>query len=626
MDNKIILGIDFGTTNTCVSYFDKELQKVVFIPNYDGNYTIPTNLFFNTESDEILYGLHYENMLNYNTINHTICNIKQLIGIKTPTTRNENYMECPNTGYLLINILYNNIRTKFSIIELVSIYLNFIIRNCKEYLKISSITDIVITVPAYFSDIQRQFIKTSCEMINLNVIRIINEPTSAALAYAYTLNVDHVSGQGTLNVDTHVSGQGHVGGQNITQTHENILVIDCGGGTTDFSLLSMDYEDSFYEVINICGDNNLGGDDLTNNLINYILEKLKISNPSLKQMFKLRKQSTIAKHQLSYLDNTTVYLESFIEDRDISIPLSRTLFIQINNDFFKKIKNYIIQVTENDKDTLDKIILVGGTTRIPIFKDICKEIFNDKVFILDSIDPDKTVSMGASIQGALLNNLISTHNNFNEIILLDVLPMTIGIETMGGLMTSIISKNTNIPVSKTEVFLNSEDIDENGDISIDIYQGERRFVKDNFLIGSFKLNVNKQLKKGELKIQMIFEIDQNCNMFIKAKTDSVSNSISTHINMNIINNEICDLDKLLDSDNASKILAKIELVDSFKYFSNVFQDKKNHLDTNTIDVMKKLLLSVSDTINNYDLFSSVSIKESRKDFEKKWHFIMNSIK
>jgi molecular chaperone DnaK (HSP70) len=512
-----VVGIDFGTSNSCVSFFDGYHSKV--IPNDIGEYTTPTIIAFGMDSDEILYG---EMALNVKENFTIIDNVKRLIGSDK-----------------LYNIVYNNEVVTFTINHIIGLYIIYLMNISQTFLQ-EKISDVVITVPAYFTNIQRNIIKISCESIGLNVLRMINEPTSAILAY-------YEYSDSKLNVED-----------------EMLLVIDCGGGTTDFSLVQADYNEMLFEVIDTYGDNLLGGDDITNNIADYVRNKIKKDHSNLtfsnKQDRHIKYQCEIAKKNASYNDTIVVYLEN-IADKDWNIKLTHFEFLDINTDFFQKIRSCILSLKDiKGLHFPDKIIFVGGTTKIPYFKTICHDIFGDNIIIEDKINPDNIVSIGAAIQGALLTDNVMNKVQ-NETVLLDITPMTLGIKTVGDIMTPIISKGSIIPTSKTQIFTNSEDFVSS--IEIVVYQGDKRFIQDNSSLGSFTItDLDSSLLRGHMYVHVTFTINSNSILSVSAKVNGINKTIvvENYKKEHIDKNEYVDeYDKIQDLELSSKTLAKNDL-------------------------------------------------------------------
>ena len=475
----MILGIDFGTSNSCCSYFSGKENRV--ITNEYGNEIYPTCIAFNKYSDEILYSNSAYDLTSNKDVT-VIKNIKGLIG----SPSDETDIEGTDIEGTDIDVMYNNNLKKFTINEIVVLYLNYL-KNISENFTNKVVKDIVITVPAYFSNIQRNRIKTCCELANLNVIRIINEPTSAILAYCWQL-------------------------LNKCLETRNILVVDCGGGTTDYSIINADFSENLFEVVNIYGDNDLGGNDLTDNLYNYVLNEIYLKYndyPNTLKLSKIWNMCDNLKRRLSFNERDLLFIENVVDEQDFSIVISRSKLYYINKKFFDKIRDDIIKVTENK--TIDEIIFVGGTTRIPLFVDICKGIFGEKININSKINPDTIVGIGAGIQGFLLSD--SKKSDDQDVVLVDVTPMSLGIKTDDNRMSIIISKNTPIPISKTQIFTNSDSIDT---LTIDIYQGDNQYVKDNIFLEKLNLNCNR-LERGKMRIAVTFTISVDGILSVSAK-------------------------------------------------------------------------------------------------------------
>ena len=624
----IVIGIDFGTTNSCISYYNKDTKQVQVIPNEQGNFTSPSILFLDSESSEILFSNSALQLLRSNNNQHFLSNIfynlkrlvsKSCIDKTLLPFFNHNTINS-TTNQILFDIVYNNKQESLNVSTLITFYLKYLKTLLCNHFSIESDSniEIVLTVPAYFDDHQRTILKECCESIGLLVLRIINEPTAASLAYALNKHK-----QNTID-------------------EEFILTFDCGGGTTDISLLHLDYIDSIYEVKNTVGDNLLGGEDITNNLVNFIVQKLKLENVNNKTLNKIKKQAEEAKKQLSFNQQTTIYLE--LGDNDYTLIISQSQFNDMNKDFYNKIRNLIfyvlddyIQKTNNfDYSKINSVIFVGGTTRIPYFKSLFQEIL-PQAQINNTIDPDQTISIGASIQGALLKDLIDEDSG-GDTLLMDIVPLSIGIETIGGIMTPIISRNSLLPISRSQTFTNSEGYDDT--ITINIYQGERKLVKDNIFLASFDLTSDlfTNYDKGEIQIYITFEIDSDS--IIHAKATSKVNDNEVQSNIQVTKNHKNDLaknldeillsaemNKLLDTEISNKILAKIELYDSFKYLLSVFHEKRSEQqlqDEFVLGQLNELFNHTFNIIQNYTEYSSKELHDIKQLFEKKWHTLLFS--
>lgn len=615
-----VVGIDFGTTNTCLSYYDCFTKQIVVIPNEHGSYTTPSVLFLSADSTESLYGESAQMLLNSNNnaihLPNIITNLKRLIGgVKSDKTfelfmRNKlvtDEVECKFT------LQYNKEARSFGISSLIMLYLRYLRQVIKSHINIETNTiEVVITVPAYFDDHQRSILKECFESVDYTVLRIINEPTAASLTYAFQQN-------------------------KLSKCEsEYILTFDSGGGTTDISLLHLDYAEGIYEVRNTVGDNFLGGEDITNNVVDFVLEKLKLTRSMLsaKQMNKIRGEAESAKKGLSYSTSYTINLD--FGEKDYSLTLTQTQFNDINKQFFTKVQNLVYYVLDDfisknrdfEYSLIKTIIFVGATTRIPYFKKLFGDIFRT-AYINTSVDPDQSVSIGACIQGALIKGFISDADG-GDALLMDIIPLSIGVETLGGIMAPIISRNNLIPVSRTQKFTNSvgyEDI-----ISINIYQGERRFVCDNIHLGSFELKCDlfKDYDKGKITITITFEVDSD-SIISATATALVEDTLITS-DIQVTKERFCDtnniqeilyyseMNKLTDLELSNQILAKLSLLDSFKHLLSVFHE--NHQDNDDpfmVSSLNELFNHTFNVIESFQEYSSQEISRIQGQFEMKWH-------
>lgn len=599
----ISLGLDFGTSNTCISYINNKIVNI--ITNQLGNYTTPSCLYFDKTTDEILYG---ETALEKTKGGTVVTNFKRLFGITYINySQNKDLQNCfkhlhiskdKSSDFCCITILYNNTLHHFTINKLVEMYLSHLLN----YANISNdvlSNDIVITVPVEFDINQRQMIKTCLQNIGYNTIRILNEPTAATLAYIY-----HNSQNTPSN----------------NLQNEIILVIDSGGGTTDCTLLDADYENSFFEVLKTNGDKNLGGNDITNNLTTYIISKI-TGVISVKNLQKIYKISEKTKHNLSFKTNDKIFLEN-IDNKDMIVEINRRLFETINNDWFNKFKLLIQDISDGVQ--VGKIIFVGGTTRIPKIKEILVDHFDDNIIICNRLNPDHTVSIGAAVQASLFNRDSDTDI---DITFLDTISMSLGVETIGGIMSPIISKNTVIPTSKTENFLANPDESEStleSTLDIHVYQGERRFVKDNLFIGTLKIPC-----KQNTKFQITFDITSDSILVVTVRNPTTAKEISTcfenyktTLDTNYTYED--DFDKLNDIEQSNLITAKIELTNSFELLRRIGEEhllQNKNLGVYDKSEYDKLLNDTLYIIENYKMYDANYINDQKKHFEKKWHTI-----
>ena len=465
MAKEIILGIDLGTTNSVASYMQPD-GKVKVIPNPEGPNTTPSVVAFKPDGEEIV-GFAAKRMLLTNP--DTIASIKRKMG-----TGEKVHINCLNKD--------------FTPQEISAKILAYMKKYAEDNLG-QPITKAVITVPAYFNDAQRQATKDAGKIAGLDVLRIISEPTAAALAY----------------------------GEDNNGKSQKILVYDLGGGTFDVSIL--DIGDGTFEVISTSGDSHLGGDDWDNALGKYILGEIKaqygldLTNDKM-AMQRIKEEAEKAKISLSSQLQVTISLPFLAMTNNgpvnFETTLSRAKFQDLTKDLLRRTENPVRKALADAKlnaSQLDEVLLIGGSTRMPAVVDLVKQLTGKQPNM--SVNPDEAVSVGAAIQGGVLSG------DKKDILLLDVTPLTLGIETMGGVMTPLIERNTTIPTTKSNVFSTAEDNQPAVDIMV--YQGERPMARDNKLLGTFKLDGIRPARRGQPRIEVTFNIDANGIVNVKAK-------------------------------------------------------------------------------------------------------------
>ena len=465
MAKEIILGIDLGTTNSVASYMQPD-GKVKVIPNPEGPNTTPSVVAFKPDGEEIV-GFAAKRMLLTNP--DTIASIKRKMG-----TGEKVHISCLNKD--------------FTPQEISAKILAYMKKYSEDNLG-QPITKAVITVPAYFNDAQRQATKDAGKIAGLDVLRIISEPTAAALAY----------------------------GEDNNGKSQKILVYDLGGGTFDVSIL--DIGDGTFEVISTSGDSHLGGDDWVNALGQYILSEIKrqygldLTNDKM-AMQRIKEEAEKAKISLSSQLQVTISLPFLAMTNNgpvnFETTLTRAKFQDLTKDLLRRTEDPVRKALADAKlnaSQLDEVLLIGGSTRMPAVVELVKQLTGKQPNM--SINPDEAVSVGAAIQGGVLSG------DKKDILLLDVTPLTLGIETMGGVMTPLIERNTTIPTTKSNVFSTAEDNQPAVDIMV--YQGERPMARDNKLLGTFKLDGIRPARRGQPRIEVTFNIDANGIVNVKAK-------------------------------------------------------------------------------------------------------------
>jgi L1 cell adhesion molecule like protein len=601
------IGIDLGTTYSCVGIFRDD--RIEIIANDQGNRTTPSFVAF-TDTERLI-GDSAKNQVAMNPAN-TVFDAKRLIGRKFADPEVQADMKhfpfkvIDKGGKPAVQVEFKGETKTFTPEEISSMVLTKMRETAESYLG-GTVNNAVVTVPAYFNDSQRQATKDSGLIAGLNVLRIINEPTAAAIAY---------------------------GLDKKSQGERNVLIFDLGGGTFDVSLLTI--EEGIFEVKSTAGDTHLGGEDFDNRLVNHFVSEFKRKHKrdlttNARALRRLRTACERAKRTLSSSAQTSIEIDSLFEGIDFYTSITRARFEELCQDLFRSTMEPVERVLRDakiDKTSVHEIVLVGGSTRIPKIQKMVSDFFNGKD-PNKSINPDEAVAYGAAVQAAILSGDTSSKST-NEILLLDVAPLSVGIETAGGVMTPLIKRNTTIPAKKSEVF--STFSDNQPGVLIQVYEGERARTKDNNLLGKFELSGIPPAPRGVPQIEVTFDVDANGIMNVSAveKGTGKTNKITITNDKGRLSKE--DIERMLaeaekykeeDEAEAARISAKNGL-ESYAYsLRNTLNDPKVDEKLDASD-KEKLKTEIDKTVSWLD-DSQQATKEEYESQQKELESVANPI-
>lgn len=592
--SKKIVGIDLGTTNSVVSVLEGATPNV--IPNSEGNRTTPSVVAY-TANGEVLVGQLAKRQAVVNPEN-TFSSVKRFIGCKYEEIQDEigriSYqVKKDSSGNIKI---YSPILKKdFSPEEISASVLKKLVNDASRFLK-ETITQAIITVPAYFNDSQRLATKDAGTIAGLDVLRILNEPTAAALAYGLDKKANEV-----------------------------VLIFDLGGGTFDVSILEVG--DEVFEVLATSGDTHLGGDDFDQAIVNYVMQSFlkteKIDLYKEKQALqRIIEASEKAKIELSSLQSTRINLPFIYIDgqtpKHIDLEFDRSKFEELSRDLLERCKQPVQKALKDAKLTksdIDQVILVGGSTRIPAVRNLLIDYLGKP--LNETVNPDEVVAMGAAVQAGIIAGEIT------DLILLDVTPLSLGVETIGGLMTTIINRNASIPVKQSEVF--STGADQQDAVEIHVLQGERPFAKDNKSLGLFKLKGIPPAPRGVPKISVTFQLDVNGLLSVSAREEKSGQEQSIKIEgASVLARE--DVSKMIKEaeENANIDRSKKSIVNITYELDNLLSKAEKFLDTvSSLETEELYLLEVLKEVKS--LYKSKQLSkcyaESLNDLKTAYNFL-----